>query len=267
MATSDLAGYKRPGLRPEHGGHGDCVAVAATSACGTGRTAFAGNLIPLSNPGISKVGPDRSAGSRCAGAQPGRPTWRRPPTLPASRRTTSLAEPAVQQGLHQLRHQVRLHDLAEEPPERPLQPPEDQHLPGSDRSALSWADRLAAEALRPRALRRLTARASTSTTSSRQAVSPRRVWALRICATRLSRRTTAATMPIRWAFPGNGPNGTDATHQQRTGGVSGLELRRQRENGNFSTPLIGYSQSLPWLRAESNIDFANNWTSIWATTR
>ena len=27
-------------------------------------------------------------------------------------------------------------------------------------------------------------------------------------------------------------------------------------------PLIGYSQSLPWLRAESNIDFANNWTKI-----
>ncbi len=33
------------------------------------------------------------------------------------------------------------------------------------------------------------------------------------------------------------------------------------ENGT-SNPLIGYSQSLPWLRAESNIDFANNWTKI-----
>jgi hypothetical protein len=32
-------------------------------------------------------------------------------------------------------------------------------------------------------------------------------------------------------------------------------------NGN-SNPLIGYSQSLPWLRAESNIDFTNNWTKI-----
>jgi hypothetical protein len=27
-------------------------------------------------------------------------------------------------------------------------------------------------------------------------------------------------------------------------------------------PMIGYSASLPWLRAESNIDFANNWTKI-----
>jgi hypothetical protein len=33
------------------------------------------------------------------------------------------------------------------------------------------------------------------------------------------------------------------------------------ENGT-GNPLIGYSQSLPWLRAESNIDFANNWTKI-----
>ncbi len=33
------------------------------------------------------------------------------------------------------------------------------------------------------------------------------------------------------------------------------------ENGT-TNPLIGYSQSLPWLRAESNIDFANNWTKI-----
>ena len=34
--------------------------------------------------------------------------------------------------------------------------------------------------------------------------------------------------------------------------------------GNFAggSPLIGYSASLPWLRAESNIDFANNWTKI-----
>jgi hypothetical protein len=33
------------------------------------------------------------------------------------------------------------------------------------------------------------------------------------------------------------------------------------ENGT-GNPLIGYSQSLPWLRAESNIDFANNWTKV-----
>ncbi len=30
--------------------------------------------------------------------------------------------------------------------------------------------------------------------------------------------------------------------------------------GNFSSPIIGYSASVPWIRAEANIDFVNNWT-------
>ena len=33
-------------------------------------------------------------------------------------------------------------------------------------------------------------------------------------------------------------------------------------SNTFSSPIIGYSASLPWLRAESNIDTANNWTYI-----
>ena len=33
-------------------------------------------------------------------------------------------------------------------------------------------------------------------------------------------------------------------------------------NGPFSNPMIGYSASLPWIRAEANIDFVNNWTKI-----
>jgi len=33
-------------------------------------------------------------------------------------------------------------------------------------------------------------------------------------------------------------------------------------NDTFSTPLIGYSASLPWVRGEANIDFANHWTKI-----
>jgi hypothetical protein len=31
---------------------------------------------------------------------------------------------------------------------------------------------------------------------------------------------------------------------------------------NFSSPLVGYSASLPWVRAEANIDVANSWTWI-----
>ena len=33
-------------------------------------------------------------------------------------------------------------------------------------------------------------------------------------------------------------------------------------NGGFSSPLIGYSASEPWVRGESNIDMVNNWTLI-----
>ena len=55
-------------------------------------------------------------------------------------------------------------------------------------------------------------------------------------------------------IPGNGPNGTNNSPQ--TSGQIAVNL------GGFTGPTIGYSPSLPWLRAESNIDFANNWTKI-----
>jgi hypothetical protein len=55
-------------------------------------------------------------------------------------------------------------------------------------------------------------------------------------------------------IPGNGPNGSD--NSPDSSGQIAISPNI------FSSPLIGYSVSLPWLRAESNIDFANNWTKI-----
>jgi hypothetical protein len=67
----------------------------------------------------------------------------------------------------------------------------------------------------------------------------------------------AATLGI----PGNGPNGTNKT--ATTSGQVAIQVYNFVGNGsNTNSPLIGYSPSLPWLRAESNIDFANNWTKI-----
>jgi hypothetical protein len=44
---------------------------------------------------------------------------------------------------------------------------------------------------------------------------------------------------------------------QITSGLVGINI------GQFySNPLLGYSASLPWTRAEANIDFANTWTKI-----
>jgi hypothetical protein len=56
-------------------------------------------------------------------------------------------------------------------------------------------------------------------------------------------------------IPGNGPNGTD--NIITSSGQVAVNL-----GDGFSGPMIGYSPSLPWLRAESNIDFANNWTKL-----
>jgi hypothetical protein len=41
-----------------------------------------------------------------------------------------------------------------------------------------------------------------------------------------------------------------------TSGQVGIDL------GGFSSPIIGYSASVPWVRGEANIDFANHWTKI-----
>jgi hypothetical protein len=42
-----------------------------------------------------------------------------------------------------------------------------------------------------------------------------------------------------------------------TSGMVGIQL-----NGPFSNPMVGYSASLPWDRAEANIDMVNSWTKI-----
>jgi hypothetical protein len=41
-----------------------------------------------------------------------------------------------------------------------------------------------------------------------------------------------------------------------TSGLVGIDI------SGLSSPLVGYSASLPWVRAETNIDLVNNWTKI-----
>jgi carboxypeptidase family protein len=43
-----------------------------------------------------------------------------------------------------------------------------------------------------------------------------------------------------------------------TSGIVGITIN----GGTFSNPLVGFSASLPWIRAETNVDFANTWTKI-----
>lgn len=41
-----------------------------------------------------------------------------------------------------------------------------------------------------------------------------------------------------------------------TSGLVGIDI------AGFSSPMVGYSASLPWVRGETNIDLVNNWTKI-----
>ena len=43
-----------------------------------------------------------------------------------------------------------------------------------------------------------------------------------------------------------------------TSGIVGIQI-----NDGFSNPVVGYSASLPWVRAEANIDLVNTWTKTW----
>jgi hypothetical protein len=54
-----------------------------------------------------------------------------------------------------------------------------------------------------------------------------------------------------------GVPGVNIDGQPFTSGQVGITI-----NGGFSNPLIGYSASVPWIRAESNIDAVNTWTRI-----
>ncbi len=50
--------------------------------------------------------------------------------------------------------------------------------------------------------------------------------------------------------------GVNIAGQPFTGGQASISL------GGFSSPVIGYAASMPWERAESNIDLVNHWTKI-----
>ncbi|WP_348261867.1 carboxypeptidase regulatory-like domain-containing protein [Telmatobacter sp. DSM 110680] len=54
-----------------------------------------------------------------------------------------------------------------------------------------------------------------------------------------------------------GIQGVNIAGQPFTSGQAAITI-----NGGFSSPIMGYSASVPWIRAESNIDFVNNWTKI-----
>ena len=82
--------------------------------------------------------------------------------------------------------------------------------------------------------------------------------------------TLVAEFRVGVAWYHNEAHNTDfGTTTSQTLGIPGVNLDKITSgivgitiNGGFSNPLIGYSASLPWIRSETNIDFANTWTKI-----
>jgi len=248
----NLSEYSGQVYDPNTGDTADCVGSTANNACGAGRTPFAGNLIPMTNAGISKVGltvlqdldtlarnpkTNLSSAAYVAGAT----TNNFSSNLPFSKDAISYdikSDYAITAKDHlsgRFSHQNTTTDQA---------PLFGSFLGGPGGSGGFEATGVAAaystgfnydHVFSP-----------TLFTEARVGVAH-----LRNSAHQTDYGTNDATT---LGVPGNGPNGTDATPD--SSGQIAISANV------FSSPLIGYSASLPWLRAESNIDFANNWTMI-----
>jgi hypothetical protein len=254
-----LAEYTGQVYDPNTGDTADCLGGANSAQCGTGRTPFGGNLIPLSNPGINKVGltvlQDIDALARnpqknlsYAKYLAGATTNNFSSNLPFSKDAYS-------------------YDIKSDYTMTPK-----DHLSGrfSHQTTNTYQAPIFGSFLGGPASGGFEATGTAAAYSTGfnydHVFSPKLVTEARIGVAHLRNsaqqtdygKDDATTLGI----PGNGPNGTDNT--PTSSGQVAFQVSNFGGNGELGTsnPLIGYSQSLPWLRAESNIDFANNWTLI-----
>jgi hypothetical protein len=248
----NLSGYSGQVYDPNTGVTANCTGTGATTpACGTGRTAFAGNLIPLSNPGISPVAltvlQDLDAQARnpktnlaSAAYIAGRITNNFSQNSPFSKDSISYdikSDYTLSQKSHlsgRFSHQTT----------NTYQAPLFGASLGGPAGGGFEATGIAA--------------AYSTGINYDHVFSPTLFTEARVGLAHLrnsAQQTDYGTNDAKnIGIPGNGPNGTDNT--PTSSGQVAFAVN------NFSSPLIGYSASLPWLRAESNIDFANNWTKI-----
>jgi hypothetical protein len=247
----NLSEYSGQVYDPNTGDTADCVGSTANNACGTGRTAFAGNLIPTTNPGISPVGltvlqdldalarnpkTNLSSAAYIAGAT----TNNFSSNLPFSKDTISFDIKSD----YTLSERDHLSGRFSHQHITTYQAPLFGSFLGGPGSGGFEATGIAA--------------AYSTGFNYDHVFSPTLFTEARAGLAHLRNsaqqtdygKNDATTLGI----PGNGPNGTDDTPTSSGQVAFAANV--------FSSPLIGYSASLPWLRAESNIDFANNWTKI-----
>ena len=247
----NLSEYSGQVYDPNTGDTADCVGSSANNACGTGRTPFVGNLIPMTNPGLSTVAL----------------TVMQDLDTLARSSTTNLSSAAYIAGATTNNFSANLpfskdaisYDIKSDYAITPK-----DHLSGrfSHQNTTTYQAPLFGSFLGGPGGGGFEATGIAAAYSTGfnydHAFSPNLFTEVRVGLAHLRNsaqqtdygKNDATTLGI----PGNGPNGTDNTPTSSGQVAFSANV--------FSGPLIGYSASLPWLRAESNIDFANNWTKI-----
>ncbi len=259
--TLNLSGYAGQVYDPNTGVTASCNTNAvSTQICGTGRTPFNGNLIPLSNPGISTAGLTvlkdldilaRNPVTNLASAAyiAGKTTNNFSQNLPFNKDSISYdikSDYTITEKDHlsgRFSHQTT----------NTFQAP----LFGSFLGGPAGGGGFEAAGV---------ASAYSTGFNYNHVFSPKLFTEVRVGVAHLrnsAQQTDYGSNDAKTlGVPGNGPNGTDNT--LTSSGQVAFQVSNFAGNGENGTgnPLIGYSPSLPWLRAESNIDFANNWTRI-----
>ena len=255
-----LSGYSGQVYDPNTGATASCRGGATTTpACGTGRTPFANNQIPLNNPGVSPVALTvfqsldalaRSPKTNLASAKyiAGTTTNNFSQNSPFSKDFISY-DIKSDYGLSQKSH---LSGRFSHQSTNTFQAPLFGSFLGGPTGGGFEATGIAA--------------AYSTGVNYDHVFSPTLFTEARVGLAHLrnsAQQTDYGSNDARTlGIPGNGPNGTN--NVITSSGQVAFQVSNFAGNGENGTgnPLIGYSQSLPWLRAESNIDFANNWTKI-----
>ena len=254
----NLSGYSGQVYDPNTGDTADCVVATAGSACGTGRTAFAGNLIPLSNPGISPVSltvlQDIDALARNPKTNLAAATYISGATTNNFSANLPFSKDAISYDIksdYSITPKDHLTGRFSHQKTNTFQAPLFGSFLGGPAGAGFEATGIAA--------------AYSTGFNYDHIFSPTLFTEARVGIAHLrnSAQQTdyGADDAKTLGIPGNGPNGSD--NVATSSGQVAFQVFNFVGNGEATgNPLIGYSVSLPWLRAESNIDFANNWTKI-----
>ncbi len=261
----DLSAYKGQIYDPNSGpDQAACSGAAPSALCGTGRTAFAGNEIPLTNTSISTVG--KKVLSDLA-------------TL-ASNPTTNLASTAYNSAAtaNNFSWNLPFHkDMISYDIKSDYTMSAKDHLSGrfshqniSIFGAPLFGSFYGGPAFSNGYEGTGTVNAYSTGVNYDHVFSPTLftearfgVAHMRSVAAQTDDGTNdATTLGITSAGPPNGTDSSPGSSGQVSFMVEQFGWGTNSAGSNTTSPMIGYSDSLPWLRAESNIDFANNWTLI-----